>query len=373
MDDYDSLEETIRSQGVDAAFDLLIAKAREERNYRDVFSARVMQVRRRMRLPLIETEAALNLSGDDRAAYEDAVRDAARETGELFLKTGDIASAWPYFRAIGEPAPVAAAIENVPAATPVEALIDIAFREQVHPRRGFELILEHRGICNAITWFGSMPEGESRRECLRLLVRTLYDELAGALRSHIERVEGSAPEGTRVAELIAGREWLFEGNNYHVDTTHVASVLRFSTELDDEASMRLGLEIADYGTRLAPMYHYRGDPPFEDPYADHGMYLRTLLGEDVERGIAHFREKAVAAGQEGYTFPAEILIDLLVRLDRFDDAITASREFFSETAAANSPSTLQLCQIAQDYPQLRRLAREQGDLLSFAAGVIQGS
>jgi len=246
LDDYDSLEETIRSQGVEAGFDLLIAKAREERNYRDVFSARVMQVRRRMRLPLIETEAALNLSGHDRTAYEDAVRDAARETGKLFLEAGDIASAWPYFRAIGETAPVTAAIENAPAATPVEALIDIAFREQVNPRKGFELILEHRGTCNAITWFGSMPAGDARRECLRLLLRTLYDELAASLRNHIERAEGVAPATSSVAELIAGRQWLFEGNTYHVDTTHLTSVLRFSPELEDQPSMRLAVEIADY-------------------------------------------------------------------------------------------------------------------------------
>jgi hypothetical protein len=371
LDDFELLEEAIRSRGAAAAFEFLIAKAREERKYRDVFSARVMQVRQRMGLPLIEVEPGVNLEGEERAAYENAVRDAARETGELFLAAGEIANAWPYFRAIGETAPVAAAIENAPPETPAEALIDIAFREQVNPRKGFELILEHRGTCNAITWFGSMPAGDSRRECLRLLLRTLYDELVAALRSHIERAEGSAPATSNVAELIEGRDWLFEGNNYHVDTTHLTSVLRFSPELDDHASMRLALEIADYGTRLAPMYHFRGDPPFEDPYTDHGIYLRTLLGDDVERGIAHFRAKAVSGTAEGYGMPAEIFVDLLVRLERFDEAIAASREYFPKTPPANSPSTLQLCQIAGAFGQLRELARERGDLLAYAAGLIQ--
>jgi hypothetical protein len=137
--------------------------------------------------------------------------------------------------------------------------------------------------------------------------------------------------------------------------------------------MHIGLEMADYGARLAPMYHYRGDPPFDDPYRDHGAYLRTLLGEDVESGIAHFRGKAIEGAQAGYTLPAEIFIDLLVRLDRFDEAIAASLEFFPETGAppANCPSALQLCQIAGNFDRLRSLARDRGDLLAYTAALLQ--
>ncbi len=373
MDDFDLLDRVIRSEGAEAAFEFLIRKARDAGNYRDVFSTRLMQIRRRMGLPLIEIEPAVDVGDQRRAAYEKAVQDAARETGELFLASGDIPAAWPYFRAIGESAPISAAIERAGAGEQVEALIDIAFREQVNPRKGFELILEHRGICNAITWFGAMPAGDARNQCLKLLVRNLYAELAGAVRSHIERTEGAAPATSSLAGLIAGREWLFEGNNYHVDTTHLTSILRFSAELEDEESMRLAVEMAQYGTQLAPMYHFRGDPPFEDAYIDHEIYLRTLLGEDVERGVAHFRRKAVEASEAGYSTPAEIFIDLLVRLDRFDEAIQASIEFFPEPSnpPANSPSSLQLCQIAGDFPRLRALARARGDLLAYAAGAIQ--
>ena len=54
-------------------------------------------------------------------------------------------------------------------------------------------------------------------------------------------------------------------------------------------------------------------------------------------------------------------VDLLVRLERFDEAITASCEFFSEAAPVNSPSTLQLCQIAGEFGKLRALARDNDD------------
>jgi hypothetical protein len=373
MDTFELLEQTIRSDGADAAFELLIRDAREGGRYRDIFSARLMQARLRMGLPLIEIDPVVQLSEEQQAEYERALRDAARETGGFFLASGDIVSAWPYFRAIGDSAPVSQALEKTDGTANLDGVIDIAFREQVNPRRGFELILEHRGICNAITWFGAMTEGDGRRECLKLLVRNLYTELAGAIRQHIAKVEGAAPDTERVAELIVGREWLFEGNNYHVDTTHLTSVLRFSVELEDEAAMRMAVEMADYGKQLAPMYHFRGEAPFEEPYLDHGSYLRAVLREDPDSGVAHFRRKAVEAAEAGYTVPAEVFIDLLVRLDRSEAAIDASLELFPENVPApmNCPSALQLCQIAGNYERLRSLARKRGDLLSYAAGVIQ--
>src|SRR6266571_2268521 len=104
---FELLEQTFRTNGPEAVIDLVISNAREQKNYRELFAARLMQIRHRLGLPLIETEP---VSGSE---YEEALREAARETGGLFLADGDIVSAWPYFRAIGEPAAVAAAIENI--------------------------------------------------------------------------------------------------------------------------------------------------------------------------------------------------------------------------------------------------------------------
>ena len=177
-----------------------------------------------------------------------------------------------------------------------------------------------------------------------------------------------------MAELIEGRPWLFEGNSYYVDSTHVTSILRYTPELEDSPTMRLALEMAEYGKLLNPMFHFRGDPPFEDPYTDHAVYLRAMLGEDVDAAVAHFRQKATnAAAEAGDLTPAEVLIDLLVRSDRHTEAIQVSLEFFpdSQSAPASCPSALQLCQLAGDYQSLRTLARQRGDHLSYAAAVVQ--
>jgi hypothetical protein len=372
---FELLERTFQSEGVDAAFDLMIRQAREARNSHVLFGARIMQARHRLGLPLIETEPALNLTGEPRADYEKAFREAAREAGELLLAGGDISGAWPYFKAIGEPAPVAAAIENLNGGDNLDRVIEIAFQEGVNPRKGFELILEHHGICRAISWFEANRDYDSRQKGLRLLVQTLYGQIASAMKETIAAAEGAAPETDNLAHLMAGRAWLFEGNSSYTDSTHLTSILRFTPELEDPETLRMALEMAEYGRCLAPMFHFRGDPPFEDPYLDHAVYLRALLGEDVDAAIAHFRQKATPSPEFPLdTAPAEVLIELLVRLERYDDAIQASIECLPDATGApqSCHSVLQLCQMAGDYARLRSLARQREDLLGFAAGVIQG-
>ena len=236
-----------------------------------LFGTRMMQIRHELGLPLIETEPAINLSGERLSAYENALKKAARETGELFLSDGDIVSAWTYFRALGDTSPVAAAIEKVDGGEQLDRVIEIAFHEGVNPRKGFELILEHHGICRAITLFGNHRDYATRQSSLQLLVRTLYGQVTAGVRETIVSAEGAAPENDRLADLMAGRPWLFEWNSSYVDSTHLSVLLRFTPELEEPETLRMAVEMADYGRCLAPMFHFRGDPPFEETYADHAV------------------------------------------------------------------------------------------------------
>jgi hypothetical protein len=133
-----------------------------------------------------------------------------------------------------------------------------------------------------------------RPDCLRLLVRTLYNQLAASLRETVAATEGVTPPNS-IAELIAGRDWLFEGMSSYVDSTHLVSILRFAPDLEDPELLRMTLEMAEYGCRLSPMFHFRGDPPFEDVYLDHAVYLKALLGEDGDAAVEHFRKKLESA------------------------------------------------------------------------------
>jgi hypothetical protein len=371
-DTFDSLERALETGGMTGGFDFLRGRFLEEKNYPSLFEARLMQKRIELGIEPLQIGSLEDVPAGVRPAYEKAFIDAAREVGGLFLADGDVTRAWPYFRAIGDPAPVAAAIEQRTApAEDMDSVIAIAFQERVNPRKGFELILNQYGICRAITCFDQYPGPAGRDESLHLLVRTLYEEVVAALRNTIERQEGAAPESHLLSELMAGRDWLFENNSYYVDSSHLISVLRFSLDLENPQYLRMAIELADYGRKLSPMFEFKCDPPFDKVYDDHAMYLRALAAEGAEDAIAHFRRKAGATDPDiAGTAPAQVLVTLLVRLERYRDAVEVSLEFLDGVPASQlgCPSLFQLCQMAGDWGRLYRLARERGDLLSYAAG-----
>jgi hypothetical protein len=299
---------------------------------------------------------------------------AAREVGTLFLADGDIPRAWSYFRAIGEPAPVSEAIEKLSPDNVTDGAIEIALYEHVNPKKGFEFLLSKHGLCRAITVFGQYQGREARADSLRLLVRTLYHDLSESLNRTVTEVEGKAPDRTGVRDLITGRDWLFEGTNYYVDTSHLASILQYGVELEDPEDLRQAIEMTEYGDKLAPMFHYKGDPPFENIYVDYGIFLRALAGENANAAIAHFRKKASDADPEDQAgaAAAQVLVMLLGRLKRYHEAIDVSLEFLQgiEPNQLACPSVLQLCEQAGDYSRMMQIAEEKGDLLNFAAGAV---
>jgi len=341
-----------------------------------------MQKRLELGLPLIQLGAIEDLPEPERSSYEVGVRKAARETGELFLAAGDIPHAWPYFRAIGERSTVASAIEDAEPGEQTDALIDIALGERVHPRKGLELLIAQHGICRAITYFQQFPNLEDREACLILLVRTLHAELVANLKRAIERREGSTPGSTlgstlssnNIGDLIAVREWLFGEFDAYIDTSHVIDVIRLAPDLEDQNAIRLALELCEYGAHLSPQFKMRGEPPFEDIYRDHAIYLRALLGDELRAAIGHFQDKIqVQEDPMRAIQSAQVLVGLLVRRECYPEAIQISLEHLSGVASTQlaCPTLFQLCQLAGDSARLMELARERGDLISFAAGAIQ--
>ena len=88
---------------------------------------------------------------------------------------------------------------------------------------------------------------------------------------------------------MADREWLFQDNAYHIDTTHLASTVRIARVLADPADLRLALDLTEYGRRLSQQFQYQGDEPFVETYPSHALYFQALLGENVEEALAYFQ------------------------------------------------------------------------------------
>jgi hypothetical protein len=90
--------------------------------------------------------------------------------------------------------------------------------------------------------------------------------------------------------------------------------------------------------------------------------------------VRHFEQKAADLDPDQYgSRPAEVLVQLLTRIGRYDEAIKAFRRYLAdvETEELSCPSLLHLCQMAGDFEQLKQVAQQQSDPLSYIAGILQ--
>jgi hypothetical protein len=380
---FDTLDRVLQQGGATRALDELIGLLIERGELRALLDALLLKARHELGLPLVQTGSLSDVAEPLREKYEDRYVEAIRSVGQRFLEKGDIAGAWPYFRAIAEKEPVAEALEKYEPVDPGEqlsAVIDVAFNQGAHPRKGFELILENYGTCSAITAFDQLPPDEAMRvPCADRLVRTLHDQLVSSLRADIGRQGQTAPpEWTSIPELLTGRDWLFAEDAYHVDVSHLTSIVRMSPMLTNPATLTLSYELTEYGRRLSDRHKYESDPPFERLYEDHGIYLNALLGHDEDRAVAHFRAKLPPPSNEpslygSETLPAQMLVRLLLRLDRLEEAIDVSAEHLAGVpeSALICPTLAQLCARAGHSERLAKFARERGDLVHYLAAVLQ--
>jgi hypothetical protein len=305
------------------------------------------------------------------AAYEQALEEAARETGLLFLAEGDIPKAWMYLRATGDSARVAQALEHLEPGDDLDEVAGIAIQEGVHPVRGLELILNRHGICRALSVFGMYSGEKDRERCLDFLARNIQSELIERLGIAIERAEGTKPATGSIPELVAGRDWLFGEYNTYVDTSHLVTILHFASEVADPGILGLFHEFCIYGQRLHANFRIAGRPPFEDFFHDVDHYVLASAGVDVETHLEHFRRKVETS--DAGTLHAQALAKLLIKLGRLQEALDVALRHFpaAPELELGCPTAMQLCQLAGRFDLLMELARKQGDELTYVAASLE--
>jgi hypothetical protein len=376
---FDRLQQTLKRQGSAPAIAELCTALREQKDYGNLFYALLLKKRYDLGVSPVPTEAAQALPEAAHAPYEDAIREAGRLVGGLYLAEGDIPRAWAYFRMLGEVEPVTRALDNYhfKEGEDPQAVIEIAFHQGVHPRKGFDWILERYGICSSITMVSGQEfaQPEIREYCIKGLVRALYEQLRERLADEVARHESRPADGRSVRQLMEGNDWLFEDEFYHVDVSHLGSIVQLSIHLSAGPELEMARELCAYGQRLSPRYQYAGEPPFENQYQDYAHYLAVLAG-DPEAGIEHFRTKLEKSDpNEVGTFPAEVLVNLLVRINRPREALAIARRYLTRpdvNGRPNCPSIVELCRLTNDYQTLAEVAREQGDPVHFLAGLLAG-
>jgi hypothetical protein len=371
---FEALGPLLESEDPASSLDYLILQFRESKDYQLLFDAKLMKKRLELGLPLIQAPNLATLPPDVQTKYQQFLIEAAQEIGELFLASGDIPKAWPYLRATGDVQRVAAAIERAEPTENVEAIIEIAFMQGVHPAKGLELVVEKFGLCRALTYFGGNGGEKNREQCIALLARNIYSELLASLESAIEEREGHKTGLTSIPGLIESRDWLFGEYSSYIDPSHIVSLLQYSPEVTDSETLRQFHDLCEYGKRLSANFQFPGRPPFENPFVDYDHFVQALLGVDVDQHIAHFRKK-VGDTETAGNWPAQILINLLVRVDRYREALDVSLEYLpgAHTSEIACPTAQQLCELAGDFDRLAKLARERGDVLTYVAAHLEAA
>lgn len=382
-DSFAKLESAIAAGGAGSMVDQLADELRAEKRYHELFDARLLASRLELNLPPILSSTLDELPEAERTQLEERYVEACREVGHLLLAEGQVREAWMYLRPTGDRAELADALARLASAEDlserqqVEPLVEVALHEGVHPELGYRLVLDHYGTCNAITLLEGLLHERPRAQqqlLVGILIRRVYDDLTANVRADVERREGKALADVSLTGLLDARNDLLADDNYHLDTSHLHATVRFARLVEDRELLRRAYELTEYGRRLAPLYQYASEPPFEESYVAHGRFFGAQLGRDIDAALDYFRGRAEEAlAERRSTLPAEVYVVLLMRLGRAEEALAAALTLLPADMPTSrfAPTTLELARIARSYDPVLSASRERHDLLSFAAALAQ--
>ena len=375
---FEKLDQTLTSQGALAAVELLIEELRSSKKYRELFEAIKMKHRLALGLTAVGLEVDAPLTEQQQDVLERGLIDACREVGVALLSSGQFEEGWMYMRPVGDRSAAAKAIEQVPVDSDnLDVIIQLLVHEAIDIARGTRLSLEQRGTCNTITMLESVVSMRGRSDQqlgVAELVRHVHRELLASVKADFARKQGSEPPGDSISEILLKIPgWLKDGS-YHLDTSHLASTVRFARVLDEPHLLTLAHDLAEYGRQLHPQYQYPGDEPFGDLYSCSSAFFAVLLGKQVEFGLRMFLQKAESLDpQEHGTIAIETYVDLLARVNRPTDAIAflVKRMPVGMRPCGVAPSLLELSQQANDFGMMLEQAKLRGDAVGYAAAILQ--
>ena len=375
--------------------DEVIAHFRREKRPVELFESLKMKSRLENGLPMManpDESIEQQTAGDaeKQRRLEDALLDACRQAGAMLVEKGQISEGYMYLRPVGDSAMLKRLFDGIEVNDEnYDEMVQILLHEGVDLGRGYQAVIDHQGTCNSITIYDQAIAGQSRDKrqiASRVLLNHFYDELLTLVRQDFS---GRASENSVTAEdtirdqkelslgdLIAKYKWILSGGGYHLDTTHLASTVRFATVLEDRESIVKALELCQYGRRLQADFQYPGEEPFVDFYPAHSAFYSALLGESVESALRLFEQKArsvevAVAGSGGI----ETYIDLLDRVGRPGDALRAAMELFPDDVPVGRvmPEMIAMARRAIDQgdqeiaSKLEQFCFQRGDLLGVAA------
>jgi hypothetical protein len=378
----DQLATIASSSGPSEAAAWLVDHFRKTNQLTELFEAIKMKLRIDLGLSPVPADGESSGAHEQNEVLERGLIEACREVGSKFLRQGQLEQGWMYMRAVGDLPAAADALSTVEINDEnLDTMLVLLLQEGIDTGRGTEACLKHRGVCNTITMLDSVVAMRGRSDqqsAVAALVNRVHREVLENVIEDIRRREGTPPSESTLEAILQARPAMMQGGAYHLDTTHIASTVRFARVLDDQTLLRKALDLAIYGRHLHSQYQYRSEEPFEPLYPMSIAFFRTLLGENVEQGLQQFLRKAEELSIEEHgTIGIETYIDLLTRIGRHKQALDEllKRIPSGVRPMGVAPSLIELSRLANDYEPMANRSRELGDILGFAAatfGKIEG-
>lgn len=387
-DIFDTLA-TTAADGAPSMFAALAQSLTARHRWHALFDLRLLEARAALGLPLTGDIGAID--EQTRGRLDERSLAACREAGWPLLEEGHVAAGWMYLRAAAEPAAVShklAELASAPsadeeaAATRLQEIVQIALWEGLDPSLGIRLVLESQGTCNSITAYEqavSRLPAAGQRQPAGVLVEHLHRELFHSLAADLER-RGLVPRETIAATasivgLLDAAGGLHDDPHFHIDVSHLQSVLRIARVCTERSVIEKAWELAVYACRLPDEVTYPGEPPFENVGESSRLFYAAQLGRDVDDALRYFRKAAALARvEDAGTLPADTLVYLLWRLDRPAEALHAALERPTDQgmpsvmqAIGMLPSLVDLAVAGNAIDVLREACRKRGDEITFAA------
>lgn len=377
---FQDLKHQLESGGPAGLFNELMKALREKKDFHRIFDARLLQKKQELGLPLTRPTSFDDVPPAWRDDFEKTYTAAAREAGQLLLADGKLSQAWMYFHAIRELEPLTAAIVaySVPqgGSQESEEMIDLALFKGLAPAKGVEIMLRTHGTCSTITSLDqqfAQLKPDDRAKCAAILVMSLHTDLLQSVQRDVSKRMPLSPPAKTLRELVTGRDWLFEDNNYHIDVSHLHAAVRFARALPiDSPELALARDLTEYGSLLSSQFQYPGEPPFEDFYPAHREFFKFLQNDNREVALAYFRQKLdQVPDASNQPMIAYVLVDLLVRAKRYDEAIPLAETYLLVADENFADAFAELCRESGHYDALLRTTEQRGDLIGYATALLE--
>ena len=372
------------SAAPDSVLDAVERALLAQKDYHRLFDAKLIRVRNGLGLSITQPTSLKEIPAEHEKAFREAYTKAARETGQLFLDGGQLADAWAYFRTIQETEPVRQAIVKQVAEVAAEPgphldeLLNLALYEGAHVVEGLKLLLKTHGVCNTVTAMGQLlaqMTADERRQAAAVMVRTIYSDLQHNVRRDVEKRQPTLKPDLSLGELVRGREFLFSEGAYHIDVSHLHSIVSFARHLQrTDPELKLAIELCQYGAQLAEQLRYPGDVPFDDYYVANEWFLKAVAGVEVEESLQYFIDRLNQEPEDAdKRMIAFVLVDLGQRVDRVNIALDAAARDVSRLEDPNGFSFTAFCVNARRLDLLESAARENDDVLALVTVLLSGS